>query len=129
MAIIDYVLETTSQLSVLLPCADPRISEVSSGGYRNCPCRVICRLPGISRSHHGTSLRCSVVERQIGHGHGVRQVLAGGQVKLAGSLRITQTREPDGRGNSSLALFGSATRPGCDASHMTLGLGLFLTIT
>lgn len=36
MAIIDYVLETTSRLSVLLPCANPRISEVSSGGYRNC---------------------------------------------------------------------------------------------
>lgn len=92
MAILDYVVKTTSQLSVLLPCADARISEVSSGGYGNCPCRVICRLPGISRSHHGTSLRCSVVERQIGHGHGVGQVLAGGQVKLAGSLRITQTR-------------------------------------
>lgn len=91
MAIIDYVVKATSQLSVLLPCADARISEVSSGGYSN-PCRVICRLPGISRSHHGTSLRCSVVERQIGHGHGVGQVLAGGQVKLAGSLRITQTR-------------------------------------
>lgn len=64
------VLETTEQPSIVLPCADRRISEVSSGGYRNCPCRVICRLPGISRSHHGTSLRCSVVERQIGHGHG-----------------------------------------------------------
>lgn len=56
---------------------------------------------------------------------GSGRFLAGGQVKLAGPSRINQTWEPDGRGNSGLGVFGSATRPELSCiSHMTLGPGL-----
>jgi hypothetical protein len=72
MAIIHLIFESSSQPSVILPCADSRRSEVSSGG-----CGIAYAVSSAAflasrdPTHHGTSIQSSVVERQIGHCHGV----------------------------------------------------------